>query len=137
MVATGTGLAPYLSMLRTHRAAPPWRRCVLVHGVRHAADLAYDAELRARAVEDPRFRYAPVASRDPGDWPGLRGHVQVALEPERFQSLAGFPLDPASCEVLLCGNPAMIGSVRELLAPRGFESGTAAAPGNLHYEKYW
>ena len=137
MVATGTGLAPYLSMLRTYRAEPPWRRCVLIHGARHAADLAYDAELSARAKEDARFRYVPVLSRETGGWSGLSGHVQVALDPERFRELAGFPLDTAACEVLLCGNPAMIGSVRERLAPLAFASGTAAAPGNLHYEKYW
>jgi ferredoxin--NADP+ reductase len=137
MVATGTGICPYVSMLRTHREDPPWRRCVLVHGVRRAADLAYDAELRARAGEDGRFRYVPVVSRDPGSVVGLHGRVQVALDSERFPSLAGFPLDPAACEVFLCGNPGMIGSVRELLAPLGFARGTAASSGNLHFEKYW
>ncbi len=137
MVATGTGLSPYLSMLRTHRGDPPWRRFVLIHGVRHAADLAYEAELRARAREDERFLYVPVVSRDPETWTGMRGHVQVALDAERFRAVAGFPLDPSTCDVFLCGNPGMIGSVRELLSPLGFSPGTDAVPGHLHFERYW
>jgi ferredoxin--NADP+ reductase len=59
------------------------------------------------------------------------------LEPERFAALAGFPLDPGACHVLLCGNPDMIRSVRELLLPLGFAAPTPTAPGNLHYERYW
>lgn len=137
MVATGTGLSPYLSMLRTHRGDPPWGRFVLIHGVRHAADLAYEAELRSRAREDERFVYLPVVSRDPETWTGLRGHVQVALDAERFRALAGFLLDPSTCDVFLCGNPEMIASVRGLLSPVGFSPGTAEAPGNMHFERYW
>jgi ferredoxin/flavodoxin---NADP+ reductase len=137
LVATGTGLAPYLSMLRTHRTEPPWRRCVLIHGVRHAADLGFREEIESRQREDDRFRYAPVVSRDPGAWTGVRGRVQVALEAERFPQLAGFDLDPASCHVFLCGNPAMIQDVRERLSPSGFLPPTATTPGNLHFEKYW
>ena len=137
MVATGTGVAPYVSMLRTYRADPPWRRAVLIHGARHASELAYDVELEALARSDPRFRYVPVVSRDPETWPGVKGHVQVALDPERFAALAGFPLDASSCHVLLCGNPDMIRSARELLLPLGFAAPTATAAGNLHYERYW
>jgi ferredoxin--NADP+ reductase len=137
LVATGTGVAPYVSMLRTYRADPPWRRAVLIHGARHASELAYDLELEAHARSDPRFRYLPVVSRDPETWLGEKGHVQVALAPDRFAALAGFPLDSSSCHVLLCGNPDMIRSVRDLLSPLGFAAPTADAPGNLHYERYW
>ncbi len=137
LVATGTGVAPYVSMLRTYRADPPWKRAVLIHGARHASELVYDVELEALARSDRRFRYVPVVSRDPDTWAGPKGHVQVALEPKRFAELAGFPLDASSCHVLLCGNPDMIRSVRELLLPLGFAAPTADAPGNLHYERYW
>ena len=137
MVATGTGVAPYVSMLRTYGTDPPWRRAVLVHGARHASELVYDLELEALARSDPRFRYVPVVSRDPETWPGVKGHVQVALEPERFAALAGFPLAASDCHVLLCGNPDMIRSARERLLPLGFATPTATAPGNLHYERYW
>ena len=137
LVATGTGVAPFVSMLRTYHVDPPWRRAVLIHGARHASELAYDVELEAFARSDPRFRYVPVVSRDPETWTGPKGHVQVALDPKRFAELAGFPLDASVCHVLLCGNPDMIRSVRELLSPLGFAAPTAGTPGNLHYERYW
>jgi ferredoxin--NADP+ reductase len=63
--------------------------------------------------------------------------VQQVLEEARFRELFGSPLDPGSTHVFLCGNPEMIQSVRDVLAPRGFTPGTAAAPGNVHFEKYW
>ena len=137
MVATGTGLSPYLSMLRTHRDDPPWRRFVLIHGVRQAADLAYREELEARERDDAGFRYVPVVSREPSTWTGLHGHVQAALGPEEFEREAGFPLDPTACHVFLCGNPDMVRDVRARLEPSGFRPPTASGPGTLHFEKYW
>ena len=135
MIATGTGLSPYLSMLRTHVDDPPWRRFVLVHGVRRVADLGYRDELEARERADARFRYVPLVSREP--WPGLRGRVQSVLEDPRRLDLAGLRLEPGSLHVFLCGNPEMIQSVRALLAPLGFAADTVAVPGNVHFERYW
>ncbi len=139
-VATGTGLSPFMSMLRHH---PPggqpggrWRRFVLVHGVRSADELGYRAELEARAARDPDFVYLPVVSRDSA-WPGTRGRVQVLFDPDTFASKAGAPLDPEVAHVLLCGNPAMIEDLRILLAPRGFRPPASGQPGNLHFERYW
>lgn len=134
-LATGTGSAPFVSMLRAHRGNPPWRRVFVVQGARYAADLAYDAEMREIDAVDERMRYAPVVSREPGTWNGLHGRVHVALE--RCEELGGFALDPAEAHVLLCGNPDMIADVRARLEPRGFEVDTAKKPGTLHFEKYW
>lgn len=145
LVATGTGIAPYVSMLRTYglggaRAeARPWRRCAVIHGVRRAADLGYGDELRAHAAADPDLCYLPIASREPeaSGWAGLRGHVQAVLEGERCRELAGMALDPLRCHVYLCGNPGMIDSVRQSLVARGFLTGPGNQPGNLHFERYW
>ena len=96
LVATGTGVAPYISMYRTWRDIAPWRRIVLVHGARLAADLGYRRELEAVAEKDPNFFYVPLVTREPGasDWAGLRGRVQSVLEADAFATLTGFPLDP-------------------------------------------
>lgn len=137
-VATGTGVAPFLSMLRTFRGAWPWRRCVLLQGVRLAVDLGYQAELESLAEAEECFRYVPVCSREPeGAWAGLRGRVNALLEGPTFERLAGFALDPARCHVFLCGNPDMITSVRAALEQRGFRVPKRDAPGNLHFERYW
>ncbi len=139
-VATGTGIAPFVSMLRACGRDPGrFRRLAVVHGARERSDLAYHDELAGRARYDRRIAYVPVLSREPRttDWTGLRGHVQIALEPSCFQSRAGFQLDPATTHVLLCGNPAMIDDVRTRLAARGFVTDTPRIPGNVHFERYW
>lgn len=137
-VATGTGIAPFMSMLRTYGSAPRWRRCILVHGVRRAAELGYRAELESRMSLDAGFTYVPVVSRAPeSGWDGDRGHVQSLLDPDTFLSRAGVPLDPATFHVFLCGNPAMIESTRGLLESHGFKHGQLDGPGGIHFEKYW
>jgi ferredoxin--NADP+ reductase len=139
MVATGTGIAPYMSMLRTYRGQSRWRRFVLIHGVRHIADLGYRDELEATSREDPSVVYVPVVSREQtgSDWPGLHGRVQTALAADTYPLLAGAPLDPRECHVFLCGNPAMITSVQSNLEAQGFVTKTKKSPGNIHLERYW
>jgi ferredoxin--NADP+ reductase len=139
MVSTGTGIAPFVSMLRTYRGQDRWRRFVLVNGSRFAADLAYRDEVHALVRTDPTVYYIPLVTREPagGAWAGLRGRVQVALEPATYAKLVGAPLDPATCHVFLCGNPAMIDEVQAILEARGFQADTRDAPGNIHFERYW
>lgn len=139
LVATGTGIAPFISMLRSYRGAGRWRRFTLIHGVREVSDLGYREELEAAQRDNPSVRYLPVVSRAPEGqaWNGLRGRVQQVLDPQRFLQQAGAPLDPGQCTVFLCGNPAMIRDVEALLRPLGFRRGDARCPGNLHYERYW
>jgi ferredoxin--NADP+ reductase len=137
--ATGTGIAPFVSMLRRYRGTDRWRKLTIVWGSRASADLVYDAELRAAAADDPSVRYVPVLSREPasGTWSGLRGHVQVVLEDRVFREAVGEPLVAEGTHALLCGNPAMIEDARGLLEARGFRLDTIQVPGNLHYERYW
>ena len=138
LVATGTGLAPYVSLLRRHAAGGPWRKLVLVHGVRQPEELGYRAELEARAARDATVRYVPVVSRpEPADaWTGIAGRVQAALTGPALGA-HGVELDPARAHVFLCGNPAMIRDVRALLEPRGYRPDTLEVPGSLHFETYW
>ncbi len=139
MVATGTGVAPFVSMLRTHGAPRLWRRFVLIHGARYARDLGYDTELAALARQDPTLVYVPLATREPADgaWSGLRGRVQTALEPETYRRLVGAALDPRECHVFLCGNPDMIDETARVLGGRGFVADSHQGRGNLHFERYW
>jgi ferredoxin--NADP+ reductase len=138
-VATGTGVAPFVSMLRRYRGTRRWRKLTIVCGARASADMAYDAELLEAVRNDPTVFYAPVASREPSDstWSGGRGRVQSTLEDATFLAKTGEPLVPEGTHVLLCGNPTMIDEVRAHLEPRGFVLDTHKAPGNLHFERYW
>lgn len=139
MVSTGTGVAPFVSMLRAYRGQGRWRRFVLINGVRYAADLGYADELRAIARADPTVRYVPLATRECAEsgWAGLRGRVQTALEPDTYERLVGAPLDPQECHVFLCGNPEMIDTTAELLTQRGFTLDSRAGTGTVHFERYW
>jgi len=139
MVATGTGLAPFMSMLRAYSGMPHWRRCIVLHGVRASADLGYRDELLRRVREDPTIQYIPAVSREPEgtDYDGYHGRVTELLEPERFKEMTGEPLDCERCHVFLCGNPAMIDAVQQDLEGRGFKTHSRKEPGNLHFERYW
>lgn len=139
-VATGTGIAPFVSMLRCYRNVPNrFRRFVIVHGAREASDLAYHEELIAAAKSDDRVHYMPVLSREPeaSGWSGMRGRVQAALEDAQFAAHTKVPLEADNAHVFLCGNPEMIQAVRDLLSARGFVADTVKVPGNLHFERYW
>lgn len=139
LVGTGTGIAPYMSMLRTYRATGRWRRFVLIEGCRDANDLGFRQELDRFAAEDASVVYVPTLTREPMDsgWTGERGRVQRILEPDRFEQLAGEPLSPDTCEVFLCGNPNMIDECETLLNARGFTTRSRKQAGNLHFERYW
>ncbi|MBL8856955.1 MAG: ferredoxin--NADP reductase [Planctomycetes bacterium] len=139
-VATGTGIAPFVSMLRAYGGNPlRFRHFVVVHGARKRSDLAYHEELTAAARADRRVSYIPILSREPAGsgWIGLRGRVQTALQPACFLSRTGFALNPSSASVFLCGNPAMIDEMRTELASSGFTTDTPKHPGNVHFERYW
>lgn len=139
LLATGTGLAPYVSMLRTWSGAERWSRAVLVHGARTPDELGYRELLELRARTDSTFTYVPVVSRPRTEhgWTGLRGRVELALDDARFRELTGEALEPGPWHVFLCGNPAMVDECRALLEPRGFRIDKASQPGTLHFEKYW
>lgn len=140
MVATGTGLAPYVSMLHTYRDTGLWRRAVVIHGTRLAADLAYRQELEQIAREDKSVVYIPTVTREPegSPWQGMRGRVNTLIDPDRYHELVGSPLTPDQCHVFLCGNPDMIDQVAANLQQRGFVPRDRENPhGNIHFERYW
>jgi ferredoxin/flavodoxin---NADP+ reductase len=131
LVATGTGLAPYISMIRSQFVWTPQRQITLVHGVRLPEDLAYRDELEALSESRGDFRYIPVVSRS-SDFVGLRGRVPRAFDEGLVQS------DPSIDHVFLCGNPAMVEELESRLVGIGYEVHSRKTPkGKLHVEKYW
>lgn len=137
MLATGTALGPFLSMLKTEE---PWRRfddLVLVHAVRHVEDLTYRDTIRDFVDRDPeRFRYIPFVSREETDF-ALPGRVPAAIESGALQERAGLPMTPEDSQVMLCGNPEMVKDSMNLLAGWGFEPNTRKQQGHVTTENYW
>ena len=131
MVATGTGIAPFISMMRT---STMWERpanITLVYGVRYEQDLAYLAELEKLKKKHSAFNYHHTVSRASDSWSGNKGYVQDLFKKDQVS------LDSAKDHLMLCGNPAMIDDVVELLSARGFNEHTRKESGNIHLERYW
>lgn len=132
LVSTGTGLAPFMSMIRTPTTWTQGRKITVVHGVRFPQDFAYADELSSFSSSNPGFTYLPIASRADGTFSGRKGRVQALFEDGSIQ------LTPETDHVFLCGNPAMIDDLeRDLTTKLGYVVHSKKAPGNLHVEKYW
>ena len=140
MVATGTGLAPYMSMLRTGITANPKRRFAVLSGARHSWDLGYTAELTTLARVCPNFTYLPVVSRpkdEPTAWGGATGYVQSLWEGGALEKAFGKRPLPSDTHVFLCGSPLMTQDMTTLLTGEGFLVHEKGRPGQVHVEKYW
>lgn len=136
LFATGTGLAPYIALLRTGLPWQSFRRIVLVHGVRHIRDLAYGAEIDRWRREKDCFRFYACLSRETMAGT-LTGRISNLLEDGTLEQLAGFPLSPASSVVMVCGNPAMLDQLENHLIERGLTKARHSQPGNIISERYW
>ncbi len=136
LIGTGTGLAPFIAMLRTSSAWERFAKIVVVHGVRHKTDLAYQPELGAykeRYAE--RFDYVPVVSRE--DVPScLRGRITTCIENGTLEAAAGQAITTDSC-VMMCGNPDMLNETESLLGGRGLKKHKSKEPGQIVIERYW
>jgi ferredoxin/flavodoxin---NADP+ reductase len=139
LIATGTGLAPYISMLRTLLVSETQRRFVVLHGARFGWDLGYRGELESLARLRPNFTYIPSITRPDQDptFHGHTGRIQALLEKGTIEKESGVALEPARADVFLCGNPDMIKAVKAMLEAKGFDAGQPGKPGSIHVEEYW
>lgn len=138
-IATGTGLAPFVSMYRSYRGTNRWRSFTILHGVRHTRDLGYADQFNQWAAEDSSFFYIPTVTRAAAEdnWSGHAGRVNTVFEDGTYEKVTGRPFGPTRCQVFLCGNPAMIDSMELFLLGRGFKLHSKKDPGQIHLERYW
>jgi ferredoxin--NADP+ reductase len=140
LIATGTGLAPYMSMLRTELECGGKRRFAVLHGARHSWDLGYAAELFTMQRLCGNLTYLPAVSRpaqEPTPWTGATGYVQHLWTGGALARTWGFAPRPENTHVFLCGNPAMIEHMIGLLGREGFRVHEPHEPGQIHVERYW
>lgn len=137
LVATGTGLAPYIAMLRDPAIWERYEKIVLVQGVRHARDLAYLDELADYQTRYAlKFRYVSSTSRDISP-NALSGRITTRLSDGSLEHAAGNTISPADTTVMLCGNPDMLNEMESILEGRGLERQRAKHPGQIIVERYW
>jgi ferredoxin/flavodoxin---NADP+ reductase len=137
LIGTGTGLAPYIAMLRTDEVWTRYQKIILVHGVRYEHELAYREELAGHAlVHADRFRYVPVVSRQsPPN--SLSGRITHCLTDGSLESAAGCSFHPERSTVFLCGNPDMLTEMEHELANRQVVRHKPKSPGQMVLERYW
>jgi ferredoxin--NADP+ reductase len=142
MLATGTGLAPFLSILTDPQPWQDFENLVLVHSVRHADELAYQQEI-AGLSEHPlvgehasRLRYVPVVTREsvPG---ALRERITTQIENGELLRHTGLCFSEEHSRFMVCGNPAMVEDTRRLLQARGFRVSRRNNPGHMVFENTW
>ena len=136
MIATGTAIGPFLSILKTEE---PWRRfdrVVLVHAVRYTHDLTYQDTVQSLLDAHPeQMRFAPFVSREVTDF-ALSGRVPASIREGTLESHVGLELSPRSSHVMLCGNSGMIQDTTAVLEERGMRRHRRREPGHISTEKY-
>jgi ferredoxin/flavodoxin---NADP+ reductase len=140
MLATGTGLGPFISMLRSGEPQRRFDRVVLVHGVKRRAELAYADELDALSAQSAgAFTRVASVTREssPASKGELRGRIPVALAEGRLEAAAGIEISLEHSHVMLCGNPGMIADATNALSVRGLRKHRERKPGHITTEKYW
>lgn len=135
MVATGTGLAPYISFLRSHVTDHKNIKMAVIHGAAYPWDLGYYSELTFIQSAFPNFHYFPTLLKADDSWTGLRGYIEKHLDAGVLQDV-GIEVDPAKTHFYLCGNPKMVDSVTGFLDKHNYTKHCADECGSLHVEEY-
>ena len=136
-LSTGTGVGPFLSMLRTEEPWEKFSRVVLVHAVRNAEELTYRDEIAEIAnARAGAFAFVPFVSREPHA-DALSGRIPAAIADGRLEARTGIALSPENSHAMLCGNPAMVEDTQKLLATRGMRRHRRKEPGHVTVETYW
>ncbi|MCG5243170.1 ferredoxin--NADP reductase [Azospirillum doebereinerae] len=141
LLSTGTGLAPFLSIIKDPELYEKYDRVILTHGTRTVAELAYDELIRTVLPENEFFGeqvkekllYYPTVTRE-----AFRnsGRLTTLMETGKLYSDLGLPaLDPQHDRVMICGSPAMLTETSAMMDRQGFVMGTNGEPGTYVIEK--
>jgi ferredoxin--NADP+ reductase len=147
LLGTGTGLAPWLAVLKDPETYERFERVVLCHGVRGAEDLAYrdyierelpQHEFLGETIRD-KLLYYPAVSRESFEYRGRdqRGRITTMLADGRIAAAFGLdPLDPDHDRAMICGSPQMLADFRAILDARGFQAAPRiGSPGQYVFER--
>ena len=141
LISTGTGLAPFMSVIRDPDTYEKFQEVILIHGVREVAELAYHdyitQELPRHEIlgemVSKQLKYYPTVTREPFR---NQGRTPDLIESGKlFTDLGVPPLNPLEDRVMLCGSPEMLASLKTLLEKRDFEEGSTTRPGDFVIER--
>ena len=137
LLSTGTGIGPFISMLKTAALWQRFEHVVLVHAVRHANELVYSEVINdTLTTHAAQFRFVPFVSREQvAD--AIHGRIPAAISEGTLEQAAGLSLSAERSHVMLCGNSGMITEASSVLAERGMIKHRRSAPGHVTTEKYY
>ncbi|MBN2668257.1 MAG: ferredoxin--NADP reductase [Bacteroidales bacterium] len=138
LIATGTGVAPYMSMLRSN-ALSRKGRVMVIHGASNSWDLGYSSELHLLETMFDNFYYYPtitVPEKEPAGWNGDVRFIQDIWKDQVVEKKWGFKPTAENTHVFLCGNPNMTNTMTELLEKDGFKEHSKKEDGQVHVEKF-
>jgi ferredoxin/flavodoxin---NADP+ reductase len=141
MLSTGTGMAPFMSIIRDPETYERFEQVILVHGVRNKDELAYhdlvSEHLPAHEflgeMVAAKLRYYPTVTREAYK---NMGRVTTLMESGKlFADLGVPPIDPAVDRVMICGSPGMLRDIKQMLEGKGFKEGNTSKPGDFVIER--
>lgn len=136
-LATGTGVGPFISMMRSTEVWQKYPKVVLAYGVRHVDDLAYlDTLEQLERTYPDQFVFIPMVTRE-AYARGLSCRIPAALESGELETLARVTLSANTSQVMICGNPDMVSEAQQVLEAKGLVKNLRRAPGQVSVEKYW
>ena len=141
MFASGTGLAPFMSIIRDPETYDRFDQLILVHGVREVKELAYhdyitqelpQHELLGEMVQG-KLLYYPTVTREPFKNTGRS--TDLIESGKLFTDLGLPPINPLEDRAMICGSPGLLRDLKQLLERRGFEEGNTTTPGDFVVER--
>jgi len=141
LLGSGTGLAPWMSIIRDPATYEKFEQVVLVHGVREVKELAYYDYLTVDLPQheflgemvSQQLRYYPTVTREPFI---NRGRITDLIENGKLAADLGLPaLDPAQDRVMICGSPEMLRDLKRMMEQRQFVEGNTTTPGDYVIER--
>jgi ferredoxin--NADP+ reductase len=139
LVATGTGVAPYISMLRSNALQQKKGKLAVIHGAANSWDLGYSSELTLIESMSERFTYIPtilLPDKEPAGWHGDTRKVEEIWKDNTLETKWEFRPTPENSHIFLCGNPGMTSAMMDILSQEGFIEHSRKDPGQIHVESW-
>ncbi|WP_334189968.1 ferredoxin--NADP reductase [Noviherbaspirillum sp.] len=141
LLSTGTGLAPFMSIIRDPETYEKFEQVILVHGVRQVDELAYHDVLVEHLPNHEflgdlitsKLRYYPTVTRE--QYKNMGRVTDLITSGKLFEDLGVPKLDPAIDRVMICGSPGMLRDLKVMLEKDGFKEGNTSTPGDFVIER--
>lgn len=139
LLATGTGIAPFLSILQDFEVWQKYQNIRLVYSARYASELAYQEQISQLAAtfgdNHQGFQFIPIITRE-AEFDGLKQRLPILIENGTLEQTADLTFSADRSHIMLCGNPDMVEDTKEALKNKGLTM-NRRAEGNIAVENYW